>query len=96
MKLFKRFEDINGTTYIEIQYCKLTRDCELKKIVKVENIKHWEKDSLYIEMDSINEFNDTYNDIIGFGIYNNLKEGYYDESGITYYSPNKIKIQKSI
>ncbi len=79
-----------GSEFIEIQFCKLPIGTDVRKIVKVNNIKNWQNDSLYINNE--NEFYQEYSDIFDCGTYNNLEKGVVDIFGINYYSFDLIDI----
>lgn len=87
--------NFGGTAFIEIQYCELKPSFKINKIVSVNNIKHWNNKSLYIYIDDIEEFLILYKEILGNGVYNNLKEGSADAYGMNYYSKEKIEIIKN-
>lgn len=74
-----------GSDFIELQYCRLEQDSNIKKIVSVNAIEHWKNDSLYIFGDDINEFLLHYDKIFNGGIYCNEKSGIVDVFGINYY-----------
>lgn len=69
-----------GSAFIELQYCKLKEGTDLKKIVSLHKIRHWDDHSLYIYVDEIDEFYSEYRDV-----FNDL-----DLFGIHYYSPEQI------
>lgn len=75
-----------STAFMELQYCKLKRGTKIKKIVSINKIKNWQDDSLYIYMDDMDRFYFNYEKCFDYGTYNNLKSGFFDEFGITYYS----------
>lgn len=77
-----------GSDFIELQYCRLARGSELKKIISVDAISAWKTDSLYVFGDDGNLFLSNYCDIFCGGIYNNEKRGVVDICGINYYSPD--------
>lgn len=95
--MFHIFNDIEerrkfgGSTFIEIQYCRLSADTKLKKIVAVNSIQHWKDDSLYIHVNDIDCFIDNYGTIFNMVTYNNQKTGIVDIFGINYYTVNDIK-----
>lgn len=99
--MFRKFNsqderrNFGGTDFIEIQYCELKPSFKINKIVSVNNIKHWNNKSLYIYIDDTEEFLILYKEILGNGVYNNLKEGSVDEYGMNYYSKEKIEIIKN-
>lgn len=72
-----------GSSFIEIQFCKLPAGTAIKKLVTVN--KNWENDSLYI--DDENTFEQEYSSIFDHGTYNNLECGAVDIYGINYYAP---------
>jgi len=83
----QEYKNFDGSEFIEIQFCKLPSNTKIKKIVAVNNINHWQDDSLYIHAHDIDEFIEKYGHIFNCGIYNNLKNGAIDIFGINYYSP---------
>lgn len=91
---FKNKEErckFGGTSFIELQYCRLNTNTKLKKIVAVNSIHHWKEDSLYVRAADINEFRDNYSNIFNIGTYNNMKTGIVDVYGINYYSVKDLK-----
>jgi hypothetical protein len=90
---FDTFEEKTnyGRSFIEIQFCKLKKGTSLRKIVSVNSIKHHELDSLYIHTSDIDNFIDNYGDFFNGGVYNNLKTGFIDISGINYYKSELIE-----
>ena len=74
-----------NSAIIEMQFCKFPAGTDIKKIVSVDSIKHWQNDSLYI--DDENLFFDEYKNIFNCGIYANLKSGVVDICGLNYYAP---------
>ena len=91
--MFYKFTDFNklrgkGTCFFEIQYCDLSE----KKLFNINKIKHYSKDSLYVV--DIDNFGKLYDDVLGYGVYPNLKEGYFDDSGITYFSSERVEVIK--
>lgn len=81
-----------GSYFIEMQYCRLPQGTDLKTIVSVDAIGHWENDSLYIYGDDDNKFASLYGNIFIGGTYNNLKCGMLDLVGINYYSPEQTHL----
>lgn len=77
-----------GSKFIELQFCKLPVETEIKDIVAVDNINHWQNDSLYICDENV--FYREYSRIFNCGIYNNLKSGVIDIYGINYYAPSLL------
>ena len=77
-----------GSAFIELQYCRLPVQTDIKEIVSVESIDNWKNDSLYIYIDDDNMFYQEYSKIFDHGIYNNLMSGTVDMYGINYYAPS--------
>lgn len=75
-----------GSDFIELQYCRLKRGTEIRKIVSVNSIDNWKDDSLYISGNDVDVFLSSYGEIFNGGIYNNGKCGFVDLCGINYYS----------
>ena len=75
-----------GSAFIEIQYCRLSSNTKLKKIVSVNSIRNWVEDSLYIFVDDIDSFIASYGSIFNMGNYNKEKKGFVDVYGINYYT----------
>lgn len=80
--------EFGGSAFIEIQFCKLPCNAEIKDVVAVRNINHWQNDSLYINDEGI--FYSQYCNIFDCGTYNDLKKGVIDIYGINYYAPAQI------
>ena len=72
-----------GSAFIEIQFCMLPKNTNVKKIVAINRINHWQNDSLYILDEAT--FYKEYCNIFNCGIYNNLQSGTFDMFGINYY-----------
>ena len=69
-------------------YCK-TNANKVKKVIK--NCSNWNDDSLYISNKDIDVFLETYSDIFGKCICQDLKEyDRFDTFGINYYSKDRI------
>jgi len=83
--------EFGGTAFIEIQYCRLSADTKLKKIVAVKSIQNWMDDSLYIYVDDIDSFISNYGRIFNMGTYSNMQTGIVDVYGINYYSVKDLK-----
>ena len=77
-----------GSAFIEIQFCKLPKNTNVKKIVAINRINHWQNDSLYISDEET--FYKEYCNIFNCGIYNNLQSGTFDMFGINYYDSTLI------
>ena len=93
--LFHSFKSENernkcGSSFIEIQLCRMPLQTEINDIISVSNIQHGDNDSLYIYSDDDVTFYDEYSYIFNCGIYNNLETGIVDLYGINYYVPNDI------
>jgi len=78
--------EFGGSDFIELQYCRLPPRTELKEIVSVDAVRHWENDSLYIYGDDMDMFYSTYGAIITGGIYSNMERGPIDPYGINFYA----------
>jgi hypothetical protein len=76
-------QDLGGSAFIEIQFCRLPERSSIKSIVDVSSIKHWQNDSLYVSNE--NAFYREYGHIFDCGTYNDLKTGPVDLYGINYY-----------
>lgn len=81
-----------GSYFIELQYCKLAPNADLKQIVSVDSIVNWANDSLYIHGDDDGAFLSQYGEILTGGIYNNGETGPADLCGINYYSPQQARL----
>ena len=73
----------------ELCICRLPERTPLQQIVAVDQIRHRQPDSLYIEDETT--FFHVYGDIFGCGIYNNLLSGPPDPCGINYYPPSRAE-----
>lgn len=80
-----------GSAFVEIQFCRMQPDTEIRKLIAVDNIDHWQDDSLYIYFDDVDDFVKEYGEIFDCGIYNNLRTGPMDIYGINYYRPDLIE-----
>ena len=80
-----------GSSFVELQYCRLNLNSKLKKIVSLRHIKHWLDDSLYVYVDDIDDFMESYGDIFNDGRYNNKYAGPIDIYGINYYDIEQVK-----
>ncbi len=81
-----------GSDFIELQYCKLSKDSKITSIISIESINCWKDDSLYVSGDDMEVFFSQYKEIFNGGIYNNGKNGVVDLLGINYYSPQQSEI----
>lgn len=72
-----------GSAFAEMQFCRLAAGTKIESLLAVDNIKHWQDDSLYISDENL--FYKEYSGIFDCGIYNNLKSGAVDLYGINYY-----------
>ena len=84
-------KNFGGTAFMELQYCTLQPETEIKKIVEVDAHGNWMDSSLYIYLDDIECFCSNYGDIFYGGTYNNLHQGRLDINGINYYTPAQAK-----
>lgn len=80
--------NFGGSSFIEVQFCKLPIGTKVKKIVSAESIRNWQNDSLYISDENL--FYKEYRHIFDYGVYNNLQSGTVDIYGINYYEPNLL------
>ena len=78
--------EVGGSDFIELQYCRLPYCTEVKDIISVNRITHWQNDSLYISGEDMTLFYTSYSTLITGGIYNNMKRGPMDLCGINFYS----------
>ena len=76
-----------GSAFVEIQFCKLPSNSNIKTIVSESKINNWQDDSLYIYIDDMEEFYEEYADIFFGGTHQNLQTGAVDLYGINYYPP---------
>lgn len=84
-------QNFGGAAFMELQYCTLRPETEIKKIVGVGAHGNWMDSSLYIYLDDIECFCSNYGDIFYGGTYNNLHQGRLDINGINYYTPAQAK-----
>jgi hypothetical protein len=61
-----------------------------KRVVEVRSISHWKNDSLYVYIDDMDSFSQSYSDIFMDGLYGNMEHGNIDVHGINYYSPTQV------
>lgn len=87
--LFLRFcsheerRNYGGSSFIELQFCKLPPGTKSKKLVR--DISFWCNDSLYVYDDHI--FFQEYRHFFDNGIQNNLRKGPLDIYGVNYFAP---------
>lgn len=84
---FKNLEErhqFGGTTFIELQYCRLNKDVKLNDIVSLKKIKNGFDDSLFVFVDDIDVFYESYGKIFNNGAYNKNSVGPMDIYGINY------------
>ena len=81
----KTRREYGDSAIIEMQFCKFPVGTDIKRIVSVDSIKHWQNDSLYIGDENI--FFNEYKNIFNCGIYANFKSGVVDVCGLNYYAP---------
>ena len=79
-----------GSSFAEIQYCKLPFGTKINDLISVNEISHWQNDSLYIRDE--NAFMEEYSNIFDCGIYHNLQTGTVDLYGLNYYDPETIEL----
>ena len=95
-RLFMTFDnqderrECGGSCYIELCFCKLSKDAETKDILDLDENIFWQNDSLYIHGDYQNQFYNEYKEIFGLGINAGMKESLFDTWGLTYFNPEKI------
>lgn len=88
-------EKIDGTLFIEFQYCKMKPGTGIQDLVPEDGIDCWLDDSLYLYIDDIDIFIEEYADIFHCGIYYNdnnhkLERG-LELYGDNYYSPDQLE-----
>lgn len=91
---FKNLEErheFGGTTFIELQCCRLNKDVKLNDIVSLKKIKYGFDDSLFVFVDDIDDFYESYGKIFNNGAYNKNSVGPMDIYGINYYDSVKVK-----
>lgn len=86
----KERSEFGGSSFIEIQFCKMNPETETGKLVEIDSINNWQDDSLYIYIDDIEKFQNEYSYIFRSGLYNNLERGAMDIYGINWYMPQMI------
>ena len=87
--IFYTYEEkcaLQGSAYIELQFCRASADTDIKELVAVDSIENGRKDSLYVS--DADRFYIEYGKYFDCGIYNNLKQGAVDIYGINYYAPS--------
>ncbi len=52
-----------GSAFLELQYCTLSRETSLKKIMSAKEAEHWKNDSLYVRADDLELFSREYGDL---------------------------------
>ncbi len=67
-----------GSAFLELQYCTLSRETSLKKIMSAKEAEHWKNDSLYVRADDLELFSREYGDLFECDL---------PLFGIGYYSP---------
>lgn len=80
--------EYGGSSFIEFQFCRMPVNSKTSSIVTIDNIKHWQLDSLYVN--DYEKFSDIYGHIFDCGIYSNMGSGLIDIFGINYYRPETI------
>lgn len=79
---------LGGSTYIELQYCRLPAGTAEITIVSPDAIRHWRDNSLYVQDET--DFWAEYHDVFAEGLYANLRSGFMDICGINYYAPGRL------
>lgn len=82
---YEEKRELQGSAFIELQFCKAPVDADIKDLVSVDSIEHGRKDSLYVG--DADRFYREYGKYFDCGVYNNLKQGAVDIYGINYYAP---------
>ena len=82
---YEEKRELQGSAFIELQFCKAPADTDIKKLVAVDSIEHGRRDSLYVS--DADRFYREYGKYFDCGVYNNLKQGAVDIYGINYYAP---------
>ena len=78
-----------GSTFIELQLCRLPAGTSLRRITAVSSIPNWQNDSLYVA--DIERFFALYGGIFAGAVYNNRRSGPMDLFGINYYPPERLQ-----
>lgn len=81
--------DYGGSSFIEMQFCRLPIGTPLRTLIAVDSITDWWDGSLYI--DDENRFYKAYSMVFDCGFYNNLKSGPVDLYGVNYYPPSCLE-----
>lgn len=87
----KERRSAGGSCFIEIQSCRLPKNTEIRDIVSVHSLKHWNAGSLYVLGDDVPEFLSFYGDILSGGYYNNTKTGPLDLCGINFFPADRAE-----
>lgn len=87
----KERRSAGGSCFIEIQSCRLPKNTEIRDIVSVHSLKHWNTVSLYVLGDDVPEFLSFYGDILSGGFYNNTKTGPLDLCGINFFPADRAE-----
>lgn len=77
---------LQGSAFIELQFCKAPAGTEIKHLVSADSIENGRSDSLYVA--DTDRFYNEYSKYFDCGVYNNLKKGTVDIYGINYYTPS--------
>lgn len=88
MKIFYTYEEkreLQGSAFIELQFCRASAGTDIKKLVAVDSIEHGRRDSLYVS--DTDRFYREYSKYFDCGVYNNLEQGAVDIYCINYYAP---------
>ena len=90
-------QNFGGTAFMELQYCTLRPETEIKKIVGVGAHGNWMDSSLYIYLDDIESFCLNYGDIFYGGTYNNLHKGLsvqMDTTNLNYNQSSRFNVKQ--
>lgn len=79
-----------GSGFVELQFCCMPFQTDIKNLVDIKNIQNWKDDSLYIISDDVEKFEQEYSCFFDCGVYNNLKSGAVDLFGVNYYKSDLI------
>ena len=82
---YEEKRELQGSAFIELQFCRASADTDIKDLVAVDSIKNGRRDSLYVS--DTDRFYREYGKYFDCGVYNSLKQGAVDIYGINYYAP---------
>ncbi len=93
--LFLKFENsearraYGGSAFIELQYCRLDTNV-ISDCVNIDNLTHWQSDSLYVYFDNLDKFYKEYSSAFLEGLYNNSERGSIDLYGMNYFLKEQL------